>query len=103
MRRFHGTSALGRRLTRNRKRILDLAAARGVRNIRVFGSVALGIDGDGSDIDLLADVPAETSLFALARLENELGVLLGAKVDVVPAATLRIHLADRVLSEAVPL
>lgn len=101
--RFRATSELGRRLTENRRSILDMAAAHGIRNLRVFGSVARGVDSDGSDIDLLANVPADTSLFTLARLEHELELLLDAKVDIVPAGSLRMHLADRVLAEAVPL
>lgn len=101
--RFHGTSELGRRLTRNRRRVLDLAGAYGARNIRVFGSVARGTDGPDSDVDLLAEIPTGTSLFDLARLELDLGELLGTKVDVVPDGNLRANLADRVLAEAVPL
>ena len=101
--RFHGTSLLGRRLTRNRKAILELAASRGIRNVRVFGSVARGTDRPDSDIDLLVDLAAGTGLFSLARLENDLAELLGTKVEVVSARTLREHLAERVLREAVPL
>jgi uncharacterized protein len=101
--RFHGTSALGRQLARNRRKVLAFAAAQGIRNIRVFGSVARGTDGPDSDIDLLVDLPARTSLFTLARLETELTDLVGAKVDIVPAGTLREHLAEQALSEAVPL
>lgn len=100
---FRGTSKLGRELTRNRKAILELAASRGIRNVRVFGSVARGADGPDSDIDLLVDLAPGTGLFSLARLENDLAELLSTKVDVVPARTLREHLAERVLSEAVPL
>ncbi|MCX7523437.1 nucleotidyltransferase family protein [Microbacterium sp. STN6] len=101
--RFHGTSELGRRVARNRKSILKRASAHGVRNVRIFGSVARGVDGPQSDIDFLVDVPAGTSLFSLARLENELAELLGRDVDVVPAGTLRYNLSERVLTEAVPL
>lgn len=101
--RFRGTSELGRRVTFNRKRIIDLAAAYGIHNIRVFGSVALGTDGPKSDLDLLVDLIPGTSLFTLARLENDLAELLDTRVDVVPAQNLREHLADRVLSEAIPL
>ncbi|WP_448003079.1 nucleotidyltransferase family protein [Agromyces bauzanensis] len=101
--RFHGRSQLGRVLTRRRKEILDLAAAHGLRNVRVFGSVARGTDGPDSDIDLLADLPAGMGLFTLARLERSLSELLGAKVDIVPAGSLRSHLAEQVRIEAVPL
>lgn len=60
-------------------------------------------DGPDSDIDLLIDLPAGTSLFSIARLEKELSDLLAAKVDVVSAGALRDHVADHVLREAVPL
>ncbi len=101
--RFRGTSELSRRVSINRRRIIDLAAAHGIRNIRVFGSVAQGTDGPESDLDLLVDLTPGTSLFTLARLEDELAELLGTGVDVVPARNLREHLADRVLGEAIPL
>lgn len=100
---FHGSSDLGRRLTRNRRKVLELLSARGIRNARVFGSVARGTDRPDSDIDLLVDLPAETSLFTLARLEHDLTEVLGAKVDIVPADTLRRHLSEQVLKEAIPL
>ncbi|WP_369831271.1 nucleotidyltransferase family protein [Cryobacterium sp. Y50] len=54
-------------------------------------------------MDLLADIAPRTGLLALARLERELGDLLGTKVDVVPASGLREHLPERVMKEAVPL
>jgi len=101
--RFHGVSPLGRTLVRDRKRILACAATYGVRNVRVFGSVAHGTERPDSDIDLLVDLPEGMSLFALARLENDLSDLVGTQIDVVPSGTLRAHLADRVLAEAVPL
>lgn len=101
--RFHSTSDLGRRLVQNRKNILALAAAKKVRNIRVFGSVAKGTDRPESDIDLLVDLPDGMGLFELARLETKLAELLGAKVDLVPAGSLRGHLVEQVTSEAVPL
>jgi hypothetical protein len=103
LQRFQGRSDRGRVLARNRSQIVALAAVRGATNLRVFGSVVLGTDTSESDIDLLADIAPGTGLFALARLERELGDLLGTKVDVVPAGGLREHLAARVLKDAVPL
>lgn len=101
--RFHGTSTLGRTLTRHRGPVIDLIHTFGGRNPRVFGSVAAGTDGPTSDIDLLVDFADAMSLLTLARLERELGELLGAPVDVIPAADLRTNLKDRVLQQAVPL
>jgi hypothetical protein len=101
--RFHGATELGRTLSRNRAQVIRLARAHGAENLRVFGSVARAADTAESDIDLLADIRAGTTLFDIARLERDLGELLGVGVDVVPADSLRGHLADEVLREAVPL
>ena len=94
---------LGRRLRRRRRAIVDLAARRGARNVRVFGSVARGEDTSRSDIDLLVDLDDGVGLVALAALERELAELLGTGVDVVPADTLKAGIRDEVLAEAIPL
>ena len=61
-----------------------MAAAQGVSNSRVFGSVARGEDGPDSDVDLLADFPPGLSLFGLGRLEADLETILGARVGADP-------------------
>ena len=55
----------------------------GVRRISVFGSVARGEAGGGSDVDLAAELDpgACIGLFALGALERHLADLLGRKVD----------------------
>ena len=87
-------------LAAHRKEILDLAHARGSSNVRVFGSVARGEDDESSDLDLLVDFPAGTSLLAVIGLENALRDLLGIPVDVGPADALRTDMRARVLAEA---
>jgi len=52
-------------LASKRKQVLALAAAQGARGVRVFGSVAKGLDKEGSDLDLLVDLPRGTSLLRL--------------------------------------
>ncbi len=94
---------LGRRLRRRRRAVVDLAAHRGARDVRVFGSVARGEDEPSSDIDLLVDLDADVGLVALAALERELTDLLGNRVDVVPAGTLKRNIRDEVIAEAIPL
>jgi len=94
---------LGRRLRRHRRGVIELAAGRGARNVRVFGSVARGEDTVASDIDLLVDLDEGVGLVALAGLKRELAELLGADVDVVPAATLKPRMRGAVLSEAIAL
>lgn len=49
-------TALGRRLRRRRRTIIETAANCGARHVRVFGSVARGEDTSTSDIDLVVDL-----------------------------------------------
>lgn len=94
---------LGRRLRQRRVAIIDTAAKRRARNVRVFGSVARGEDTASSDVDLLVDLDEGVSLVVLAGLRRELSELLGVNVDVVPAATLKARVRDEVLAEAIAL
>ena len=80
---------VGRRVRRRRRQLVAAAAAHGVTNLRVFGSVARGQDRPDSDVDLLADLPPGMSLFGLARLQADLEAILGSRVDLVPAADLK--------------
>lgn len=100
---FQPSSPLGYRLLECREAVLSCARAHGVRNVRVFGSVGRGTDSTTSDVDLLVDLPPEMGLFSLARFERELAELLGIPVDVVPADSLKPHLAAKVLTDAAPL
>ena len=68
-------------LASQRHRVLALAAARGASDVRVFGSVARGVDHDGSDIDLLVDLPMGTSLLHIIGLQLDIEDALGVKVD----------------------
>lgn len=70
---------------------------------RVFGSVVRGEDTDVSDIDLLVDPTAETTLLDIGAMRHELLDLLGVPVDVVTPNALPMEFRDRVLAEAVPL
>ena len=89
--------------TQRREEILRLAAFRGARNVRVFGSVARGDSSERSDIDFLVDLEPGRSLLDLGGLNLDLERLLGSRVDVVSSRGLRERVRDRVLREAVPL
>ena len=92
------------KLRLNRERIRRAAHKHGATNVRVFGSVARGQDRADSDIDLLVDMDVRSrGLFPLAALGDELTVLLGEHVDVVPVDALAPHVAANALAEAVPL
>ncbi|MCF2586066.1 MULTISPECIES: helix-turn-helix domain-containing protein [unclassified Brevibacterium] len=63
--------------------ILHIAASRGLRNVRVFGSVARGEDGFDSDIDLLVTPDEGIDLFDLALFMDDVQRLTGFPVDAV--------------------
>ena len=86
-----------------REEILRLAAARGARKVRVFGSVARGDAGPESDVDLLVTLDEDRTLFDLGHLLLDLEELLGRKVDLVTENALHPYIRGRVLREAVQL
>jgi uncharacterized protein len=101
LRRLSGP--VGRRVRRHRKDLVAAAAAHGVSNLRVFGSVARGEDRPDSDVDLLADFPPGLSLFGLGRVEADLEDILGTQVDLIPAADLKPGVRERVEADLIPL
>jgi predicted nucleotidyltransferase len=83
--------------------IINLAEKYGVRNMRVFGSVARGTAGPESDVDFLVQLDPGVTLMKHAALIRELEQLLGRRVDVVSDRGLRERIKARVLKEAVAL
>lgn len=73
------------------------------RSVAIFGSVARGEEGVGSDVDFLVEFEPGSSLFDLMDLEDELANLLGLSVDVVSAGGLKErdqHIRDEAISLA---
>ncbi len=90
-------------LQSHRAAIREIATRHHVRNVRVFGSVLHGGDADGSDLDLLVEPTAETTLMDIARIQNRLQALLGVPVDVLTPKALPDSFRDQVLAEAMPV
>jgi predicted nucleotidyltransferase len=80
----------------------ELKAA-GIVHLRLFGSIARGEASARSDIDLIADFDRSKrlTLYGMAHLENRLSDLLGAKVDLSPAGSMKGRVRARALREAV--
>jgi hypothetical protein len=77
--------------------------AQGVCALYLFGSIARGEAGPSSDIDLAFDIApgVKFSLFDQARIMNELGNVLGTKVDFVPRDELHPYIRPRIESEQI--
>lgn len=85
-----------------RDSILRAAERRRLSDVRVFGSVARGQAGAGSDVDLLVHPSPEASVFDLAGFMAEVAELLGVDVDVVSDRGTGPAM-DRIRAEAVAL
>lgn len=88
---------------KHRAEILAIAKRRGLRDVRVFGSMARGDADDDSDIDLLVSLPSDTSAWALGGLLADVEDLVGRRVDVLTEGGLHPKIRERVLKEALPL
>ena len=84
----------------HRIKILDLADRHGVRNVRVFGSMARGDADDASDVDLLVSLSPERTGLALGALLMDVQGLLNRRVEVVTENSLHPEIRDRILKEA---
>lgn len=87
-------------LAQNTNAVRETVGRYNVANPRVFGSVLVGTDVEGSDLDLLVDALPGTTLFDLGGLQDELESLLGVRVDLLTAQDLPMRFRDKVLSQA---
>lgn len=84
----------------HREEIRVLAERHGLRDVRVFGSMARGDADDASDVDLLVTLPPGRTGLALGALLMEVQDLLGRRVHVVTERSLHPALREQVLGEA---
>ena len=87
-------------LALHRARIRQIALSHHVQDIRVFGSTVRGEDIEGSDMDLLVEPTAETTLLDIGAIRFELKQLLGLDIDVLTPNALPDKVRAQVLSEA---
>lgn len=90
-------------LQEKREDILNIADEHGIKNVRIFGSVARLEDGPESDLDLLVEFEKDRSLFDLIRFKQEIEDLLGVDVDIATENSIHWRLKEEVLNGAVPL
>lgn len=90
-------------LQHHRDAIRAIALSHRVTDVRVFGSVARGEDTEESDLDILVEPTAQTTLMDIAAIQFELKELLGIPVDVLTPRAIPDHFRAVVLKEAVAI
>ena len=90
-------------LATHRIEIREIVLAHSAVNARVFGSVAHGLDTDLSDLDILVDTTADTTLFDLGAIRYKLRNLPGVPVDVLTPGALPDSFRQAVIDQAQPI
>lgn len=85
----------------NLQRLAEICRRYGIARMEVFGSVARGQAGPGSDIDLLYELEPGARLgWDIERLSDELSELFERPIDLVSRRGLHAMLRPRVLHDA---
>lgn len=84
---------------KNRQKILSIAREKGIRNVRVFGSMARNDANEKSDLDLLVELEEGQSGFALGGFLDAVSKLVQRKVDVVTEKSLHPSIHDKIMRE----
>lgn len=88
----------------NKEKVHKIVADNGACNPRVFGSAARGEDHEESDLDILVDsVRGETSLISMVKIQEEISILIGVKVEVFTPDCLKEYIREEALKDAVPV
>ena len=84
-----------------KKEILPILKKNSVTRAGIFGSVARGEASNESDVDILIEFGERKGLFDLVRLERELKVALGRKVDLLTYDSINHILKEKILGQEV--
>ena len=83
--------------------LADFCRAHGIRHLSVFGSTIKGTARPDSDLDLLVEFEPDRvpGLLGMAKLEEELSVLMGGKtIDLRTAGDLSRYFSDDIIRTA---
>lgn len=62
---------------------MEIACRYGAKDVRVFGSVVRGEDGENSDLDLLVSMEPVRNLYDLIGLQQDIEQFVGCKTEVI--------------------
>ncbi len=91
------------KIHRHRDAIITLATQKGLRDVRVFGSVVRGEETADSDIDFLVNVEDARDPLAFVDFQNDLEKLFSRRIDIVFESGLYHATRSKILNEAKPV
>ena len=90
-------------LAAKRDAVVEAVRRHAATKPRLVGSVARGLDHEGSDLDVLVDPAPTATLLDLGALQVEPEALLQVPVDLLTPGDLPDRMRSRVLADAVPV
>lgn len=84
-------------------KVVPLLKQAGVRRSSLFGSYARGDAKEGSDIDILVELPKGRSMLDLVRLEKELEQALDQKIDLLTYNSIHPLLKDYIQKDTLQI
>lgn len=72
-----------------------------IKKADIFGSMAYGEETDKSDVDLLVEMPRDSTLLGFVRLKKALEDKLSKKIDLVEYSSVNSQLAPYVFSKTI--
>jgi hypothetical protein len=84
-------------------RVLPILKRNNIRSASLFGSFARGESKENSDIDMLVEYGAGTTLFKAAKLKIELENELGCRVDLVSPENLHPKIKQKIAKDQIRL
>ncbi len=94
-------ASMSPQITIDRSAVTDFCKRHHVRRLALFGSVLRADFGPDSDVDVLVEFePGHVPGFAFVDMQEELGGILGRRVDLHTPGSLSRYFRDRVVREA---
>jgi len=88
-------------LQKTKAQIVPIIKKYNISRAALFGSIITEKMTNESDIDLLVDMPNDSSLFDLLRVKVDLEKQLGRRVDLVQYEAIKLRLKDEILSHQI--
>ena len=81
------------------KSLIKICRENDVTSVGLFGSMARGEATEKSDVDLLVKFGKRKSLLGVVKLERELTMALGRKVELLTESALSPYIRDNILHD----
>lgn len=88
-------------LQKTKTQIVPIVKKYNISKAALFGSIVTGKMTNESDIDLLVDMPKNSSLLDLMRVKVDLEEQLGRRVDLVQYKAIKLRFKNEILSNQI--